>query len=317
MGFLPNWVGFTFSKQIGDLKVAGRSSFWISINDSDETPTDGLIDTRQFYGTVDGSFGQILFGKDFGLFSRSNIFNDEILLGYGWVNDTIGLVDGGNVSFGNIGSGYLYPLPTSQITYRTPDMSGFKLAIGFIDPSRTDTGAGAEEDAPRIEAELTYNTSWDNGGLSAWVGGLQQSSESANSEVDSNGVSYGIRVKIAGLALQASGYDGEGLGFLIGPADGPGLGLNGLISEAGQEVDSSGMLTQASYTFGSERVAISYGVSEIDNSAEWENETTTVAWFHNFNANFTTVVEFNQNELEIGGAVEETDTIAIGLIANF
>jgi predicted porin len=317
MGFLPNWVGFNFSKQVGDLKVGGRASFWVSINDSDETPTDGLIDTRQFYGTVDGSFGQILFGKDFTLFSRSNIFNDEILLGYGWVNDTIGLVDGGNVSFGNIGSGYLYPLPTSQITYRTPDMSGFKLAIGLIDPSRTDNGAGAEEDTPRIEAELTYATEWDNGGLNAWLGGLQQSSESANSEVDSSGVSYGIRVKFAGLALQASGYDGEGLGFLIGPADGPGLGLGGLITEAGSEVDSSGMLTQASYTFGSERIAVSYGVSEIDNSVEWENETTTVAWFHNFNANFTAVVEYNQNELDIGGAVEETDTLALGLIANF
>ena len=93
--------------------------------------------------------------------------------------------------------------------------------------------------------------------------------------------------------------------------------MNGLITEAGKEVDSSGKLTQASYTFGSERIAISYGVSEIDNSVEWENETTTVAWFHNFNANFTAVVEFNQNELDIGGAVEETDTLALGLIANF
>ncbi len=54
-GFLPNWFGTTFSKKMGDVTLGGRASFWVSTNDSDETPTDGLIDTRQFYGTVDAS----------------------------------------------------------------------------------------------------------------------------------------------------------------------------------------------------------------------------------------------------------------------
>ncbi len=35
MGFLPNWIGFNFGKQVGDLKLGGRSSFWVTINDSD------------------------------------------------------------------------------------------------------------------------------------------------------------------------------------------------------------------------------------------------------------------------------------------
>ena len=112
MGFLPNYIGFNFSKQVGDLKLGGRSSFWVSINDSDDQTgggdskvTDTGIDVRQFYGTVDAAWGQVLIGKDFSLFNRSNIFLDEILLGYGNVSDTLGLVDGGGVSFGNIGSG--------------------------------------------------------------------------------------------------------------------------------------------------------------------------------------------------------------------
>ncbi|MEM9315515.1 MAG: porin, partial [Pseudomonadota bacterium] len=155
-GFLPNWFGANFSKDVGDFKLGGRASFWVSINDSDETPTDGLIDTRQFYGTVDSTWGQVLVGKDFTLFNRSNIFGDEVLLGYGMTNDTLGLVDGAYVSFGNIGSGYIYPLPTSQITYRSPDVGGFKLAVGLVDPSRVATDgeggfAGSEESAPRIE----------------------------------------------------------------------------------------------------------------------------------------------------------------------
>lgn len=327
-GFLPNWFGTTFSKDMGDVKLGGRASFWVSTNDSDETPTDGLIDTRQFYGTVDASWGQILIGKDFTLFNRSNIFGDEILLGYGMTNDTLGLIDGAYVSFGNIGSGYIYPLPTNQITYRSPDMGGFKLAVGLIDPSRTATdGAGgvdaaAEESVPRIEGELTFNMPMGEGNnLNAWVGFLSQSSEGAAETVDSQGVSYGAKVKFGGLSLHASGYDGEGLGFLTGPADNKGLGLGGLgvIVENGEEVDSSGYLAQGSYTFGDTRIALSYGKSEIDNSAMWENETTTAALFHSFYPNLIGVVEFTQNEISIAAAdlVEETDSIAVGLIINF
>lgn len=34
MGFLPNTVGFNFSKEMGELTLGGRSSFWSTINDS-------------------------------------------------------------------------------------------------------------------------------------------------------------------------------------------------------------------------------------------------------------------------------------------
>ncbi len=34
MGFLPNYIGFNFSKQVDDIKLGGRSSFWVTINDS-------------------------------------------------------------------------------------------------------------------------------------------------------------------------------------------------------------------------------------------------------------------------------------------
>ncbi len=34
MGFLPNTIGFNFSKDMGELTLGGRSSFWTTINDS-------------------------------------------------------------------------------------------------------------------------------------------------------------------------------------------------------------------------------------------------------------------------------------------
>jgi len=125
MGFLPNCLGFNMGKQVDDLKLGARASSWVTINDSETNGTDTAIDVRQFYGTVaNPEWGEVLIGKDFGLFARSNILLDELLAGYGQVSDTLGLVDGGGVSFGNIGTGYPYPFPTSQITYRTPVMDG-------------------------------------------------------------------------------------------------------------------------------------------------------------------------------------------------
>lgn len=318
MGFLPNWIGFNFSKQVGDLKLGGRSSFWVTINDSDSTVTSTGIDVRQFYGTVESDWGQVLIGKDFSLFNRSNIFLDEILLGFGNVSDTLGLIDGTGVSFGNIGTGYTYPLPSAQITYRTPTLAGFKLAVGLIDPSRTTANTEGEEKAPRFEGELTYNYKAEKGDITAWTGFLYQKSETATADVTSEGVSYGIRARYAGVSLHASGYDAEGVGLLLGPGGEPALGLTDpLLVENGEEVDTSGYLLQASYTYGPVRVVGSYGESEIEAIAEWENETTTGALFYSVNDNLKLVAEYNINEIAIGTAEEETNTIALGGIINF
>jgi predicted porin len=326
MGFLPNWIGFNFSKKVGALDVGGRSSFWVTINDNDKLGathgvTDTGIDVRQFYGTVGGDWGQVLLGKDFGLFCRSNIFLDEILQGYGNVSDTLGLIDGANVSFGNIGTGYIYPMPTAQITYRTPDLAGFKLAIGVLDPSRTASGADASEEMPKFEGELTYKYAFGNGDITAWAGFLYQKSESdSTDDVESTGVSYGIKARIADLRLHASGFDAEGVGLLLGPGVDTILGLP--VFEDGEEVDSDGYLLQASYTIGNARLVASYGKNNLDSDMEWENETTTGAVFYAINDNLSVVAEYNVNNISIddtafGDAEEETGTLALGGIVHF
>lgn len=314
MGFLPNWIGFNFGKQTGELKLGGRSSFWVTINDSDNNLTETGIDVRQFYGTVDAHWGQVLIGKDFTLFNRSNIFKDEILLGYGNVSDTLGLIDGTGVSFGNIGTGYTYPMPSAQITYRSPELAGFKLAIGIVDPSRT--AVNGEEKLPRLEGELTYTYKDELLCLTPWVGFLTQKSESATgADVSSQGLSYGIQAQIAALGLHASGFNASGLGFLLGPGPDTTLGLP--LIQAGDEVDSNGYLLQASYTVGPARLVGSFGRNELEAATPWENETVTGAVFYAINDNLKLVAEYNVNTIEIGAAEEETKTIALGGIVNF
>lgn len=324
MGFLPNYIGFNFSKQLDTMKVGGRSSFWVTINDSDENVTSTGIDVRQFYGTVDGDWGQVLIGKDFTLFCRSNIFQDEILLGYGSVNDTLGLIDGTGVSFGNIGTGYIYPFPNAQITYRTPEMAGFKLAIGIVDPSHTadnfNTAAVPEESAPQVQGELTYNYSYDKGSVTAWSGFLWQTSKDASDnngdDVDSKGISYGIKAKYAGLTLSASGFDAQGVGLLLGPGVDNTLGLP--LVDSGGEIDSNGYLLQAAYTYGPARFVASYGKNKLKNDPdEWKNRTATGAVYYTINDYVKVVAEYNQNKISIGDPEETVDTIALGGIITF
>lgn len=218
MGFLPNYLGFNMTKQVDDLKLGARASFWVTINDSETNGTDTAIDVRQFYGTVaNKEWGEVLIGKDFGLFARSNILLDELLAGYGQVSDSLGLVDGGGVSFGNIGSGYPYPFPTSQITYRTPVMDGLRIAVGIMDPVDTNDSSPlgkAYQKNPRTESEITYQFDVGGAKIYSWLNGSYQTSDNTDStvaSVTSKGLGYGVQAKMGGLSLTGSGFQAKGI----------------------------------------------------------------------------------------------------------
>ncbi|TWC28999.1 putative porin [Pseudomonas sp. SJZ079] len=317
MGFLPNWIGFNMGKQIDDLKLGARSSFWVSINDSETNGTATAIDVRQFYGTVSGEWGEVLIGKDFGLFSRSNIFVDELLSGYGQVSDTLGLVDGGGVSFGNIGTGYPYPFPTSQITYRTPVMEGLRIAAGIMDPVDTNDSSPtgkAYQESPRFESEITYQFDLAGAKIYSWLNGGYQTSDNTDSSVDSitsKGLGYGVQAKMGDFSLTGSGFQAKGINPFF-------------TNNAGQatlrEVDSDGYLLQGSYSFGKNRVALSYGKTEDDGNGlgtAADYETRGVAYFRTINDNLKLVAEYNQFEIDASagsGLNENTDTFAVGAV---
>ncbi len=270
----------------------------------------------------------MLFGKDFGLFGRSNILLDEMLSGYGQVSDTLGLVDGGGVSFGNIGTGYPYPFPTSQITYRSPKMSGLRIAAGIMDPVDTTEVADdptvpgsdldkAYQDAPRFEAEVTYEFELGGTQFYTWINGMQQSSDNTDSsidKVDSKGLGYGVQAKMGNLSLTASGFQAEGINPFF---------TNNAGEALLREVDSDGYLLQGSYRFGKNRVALSYGKTKDDGNglgSAADYETRGIALFHSINDNLTLVAELNQFEIEgrdTAALDEETRTFAVGAALSF
>lgn len=319
MGFLPNYIGFNMGKQVDDLKLGARASFWVTINDSETNGTDTAIDVRQFYGTVaNPEWGEVLIGKDFGLFARSNILLDELLAGYGQVSDTLGLVDGGGVSFGNIGSGYPYPFPTSQITYRTPVMDGLRVAVGIMDPVDTNdsspTGKAYQEN-PRTESEITYQFDLAGAQIYSWVNGSYQTSDNTDSTVQSvtsKGVGYGVQAKLGGWSLTGSGFQAKGINpFFTNNAGEPVL----------RNVDSDGYLLQGSYKFGKNRVALSYGKTKDDGNGAVgsgaDYKTRGVALFHDVNDNLKLVAEYNHFSIdghEGSAQNEDTDTLAVGAV---
>ncbi|QTP60187.1 porin [Billgrantia antri] len=312
MGFLPNWIGFNASREVGALTLAARSSFWVTINDSDDNGTETGIDVRQFYGTIEGDWGEVLVGKDFGLFARSNIFLDQLLSGHGQVSDTLGLVDFGGVSFGNIGSGYPYPFPSAQITYRTPKAGGLRLAAGIFDPVHTadESPLGRRyEEAPRFESELTWETTLGGIDVYTWLNGQYQTSENSDDDVDevtSRGLGYGVQAAMGSLTLSASGFNAKGINAFF---------TNNVGNAALREVDSDGYLLQGGYRFGANRVALSFGETE-DEQSGLEFQTRGLALFHDINDYLTLVGEVNRHDitaLDGGSDVEQTDTVALGV----
>lgn len=316
-GFMSNYIGFNVVKNMGDLQLGARSSFWVNINDSDDTGPATGIDVRQFYGTIGSSWGEVLIGKDFGLFARNNIFLDEILFGYGHTSDVLGLVDSGGVPFGNVGTGYPYPSPTAQITYRSPDMGGLNLAVGIMDPNKTAQGTATEarfEEIPRFESEITYSMNIDGVNLTTWVNGQYQKSKTraaGEDDITSKGLGYGARMSVAGLSLTASGFTAEGVNPLFTNNFTAGGSLPPVT-----EQDTKGFLAQASYTLGPNRFALSYGET-TDDILDMKRETTTLAAFHDVNTNIKLVAEYtrHENAVESSGAdLEESNTFAVGAI---
>lgn len=319
MGFLPNYLGFNMGKQVDDLKLGARASFWVTINDSETNGTDTAIDVRQFYGTVaNPEWGEVLIGKDFGLFARSNILLDEMLAGYGQVSDSLGLVDGGGVSFGNIGSGYPYPFPSSQITYRSPMMDGLRVAVGILDPVDTNDSSAlgkAYQKNPRTESEITYQFDLGGARFYSWLNGSYQTSDNTDPNVQSvtsKGLGYGLQAKMGGLSLTGSGFQAKGINPFF---------TNNAGEATLRNVDSKGYLLQGSYKLGKNRLALSYGKTKDDGNgvvgSGADYQTRGVALFHDINDNLKLVAEYNQFEIDghhTNSQNENTDTFAVGAV---
>jgi hypothetical protein len=239
-GLLPAFATFDVKGKEGPLNLGVHFGFAPEIqngggalgnihdNFGNGTQAGAQIDMRQVYLTLSGDWGQILAGREIGLFDRQNILQDMTLFGVGATGGNIGA---GGTALGRIGYGYVYPNFVPQITYSTSASNSVQWAIGIFDPSAVGgTGAGTSafiyNRIPRLETELSWTGNMSGGGqpgastntIMAWVGGLWQEAYNAptgGSSVSSVGADGGVKISMDHVSIVGAGYVGKGIGSTL------------------------------------------------------------------------------------------------------
>jgi hypothetical protein len=233
--------------------------------------TDPNIDFREFFYTAKGKFGEFLAGRALNLFQGQNILNDMTLF-------TAGVVDmsavRGGTSLGHIGYGYLYCNFGPQFRYTTPDMGGFKVAFEVGEPyqiSAASSGVGndGKQNVPRLEAELSYASTFKGGSVHAWLGAIEQTATRASTAVRprgsdiSLGVAPGVNLQFGPVGIMGSGYYGTGLG-MVSTQDGDAFtqATNDIF---GNQRTFWGFLAQTTFqATDAIRLAVNYGANRSD-----------------------------------------------------
>jgi hypothetical protein len=178
-GYVPSTLAFNVRKETkSGLKFTGRVEIGMQAANIDPTfvanPT--WMDPRAVYLDVAGGWGSVRAGRDFGLFSRGNLFmNYELGHAYG-----VGFPCAYERMFGgacgHVGFGTLWPDFHAQITYSTPKIADiFQVSAGIFDPRTVPTFSWVQTPLPRFEGEAVadyrFAKDW---GFKAFANGAYQ-----------------------------------------------------------------------------------------------------------------------------------------------
>lgn len=267
-GFLPNILAFNIkAPTMKGLDMGARFGFYPSATHGNtKNSFDSQIDMREVFFTVDGNFGQFMIGKGLSLFLGQNLLTEQTLMGAGQLGSALGL-SGAGVTIGRIGYGYIYPQFNSQVRYTTPDLNGFRIALGLYDPSEIgnvfEDLAATRTKLPRVEAEVSYAGTYgmNNNPIKVYTNALWQEADFtfADEDVTAWGVSVGGVVGMGGFELVGSAFTGKALGTSLM------LDIDS-IDWQGRERKTWGYLGQLTYTMDNEgktRFGVSYGSNHM------------------------------------------------------
>jgi hypothetical protein len=262
-GLLPAFAVFNAKGKEGSTDLGVQFGFAPQINCASGVHDcfNAQIDMRQVFMTVGGSWGQILAGRELGLFGRQNILNDQTLFGVGGTGSA-GPGSGVGTTLGRIGYGYIYPQFKAQMTYSTVGGKPGQLSIGLFEAASN--GPYFTTQVPRIELEGTYKS----GDFMGWVGGLLQTNKNGYDGTTNSATAWGgtggVRYGRKDFSLVGSGYYGKGIGTTL--LFSGGVDAAGATRGSGDLTKSYGFIGQGTYTSGKVTVAGSYGSSYIQDS---------------------------------------------------
>jgi hypothetical protein len=339
VGLLPSFAVFDAKGKEGETDLGIHFGFapsvqcGVGVNDCFGT----TIDMRQVFLTVGGTWGQLLVGRELGLFGRQNILTDQTLFGVGGSGAGTGPgafgTQGGSTTLGRIGYGYVYPQFRAQMTYSTAAGRPAQFSIGVFEAAALGDDTGDPEDPiefgntriPRVEGEFV----WSSDRLKLWVGGTAQSVKTASvgttNSLASYGGSGGLRYGTATFSLTGSGYYGKGIGATFYGLDGTDGGAEGNDNAR----DSYGFIGQVTFTPTDSKVTLagSYGSSFLansDNEFDFKTENTLISGgiYYQATKSLKAVAEFNYELTKGHDATEGTDdntriTPAVGFMLFF
>lgn len=328
-GLLPNEISFTASTRQDDLDLTAVISLWPTIDTTQAgqtgtgSGTSGTgLNTRQgFFTFGDKSWGTVKIGRDLGLFGSDAILSDMTLLSVGTGSGGFG----GPTTLGRIGAGYLYADWIPQITYSTPNLSGFNASAGlFQGLDNLSTAGYMATKQPAFQAKASYDFAADGASGKVWGGLLSQKFDQANASTiptySASAFEIGGKVGLGDFEGVAYYYSGNGVGttlLFLGGDDG-----------AGDKRKSSGGYLQGTYKISKVKLGLSYGQSKLDCAsgdsgatcgALLDSNTSLIgSVFYSLTKSVTLVAEYIDTESKNHSGLKNTqNTVALGGIMFF
>jgi len=218
-GFLMSILGFTAVKEVNkNFKVTARVGIWMNASGSRTQNVSGLVDPRELYVKIEGGWGSVLGGSDLSLFGRGGILVDfKIAHEYG-MGYPCSVQDASGGACGMVAYGAIFPGYNPGFVYTTPDLAGFKVALGIYDPATIDNAQLDRAPLPRFEGEISYE--WKNivrvfgSGLWQVMEGTVQNTGPGGGEKDLHvegwGAQAGAMLTLGPIMLGGAAYEGAG-----------------------------------------------------------------------------------------------------------
>ncbi|MGB8339178.1 MAG: porin [Burkholderiales bacterium] len=317
-GLLPGWISFVATTRQNDLDIKAHFGFapGTSFNGTGARGAQLLGDVRNVYLSFgDKSWGSVKAGRDIGLFQQQAILADMTLLGVGGMAQTSGAL---NTTTGLIGKGYMYTAFQPQITYSTPNYSGFQGSIGVFQPADVSSNVTAGpvynvHSGPMLQGMATYDFPASNMTGKAWASFVSQSAKNAaGTSVDSSGFELGGKIGVAGFEGTLVGFDGKGIGDALLFAQG--------VDAAGNTMKTQGFLGQLTYKPPglSTKFGVNYGETKNKDIPGAKNKAVTLGVYHSLTKSLTLVGEYIDEKTQQTSATDANGkTIALGAILFF
>lgn len=218
-GFVPNVLSIGVRRKMGgDTTLRAQLSLWGTIETSGQRKFVAVqTDFREGFLEADGPWGTFTAGRFGSLFSRG-VTETDFLYGHGY---GVGFWGGGNSlqnpgpTAGLIGFGVLANSFSPGLMYTTPNLGGFRAALGIFDPVNV-AGSWETSRTARPEGELTY----DLGAQASFFklhlyvnGAFQKVYDLDNHDESVRGVGGGLRTELGHFHFGVGGHYGKGLGL--------------------------------------------------------------------------------------------------------